>query len=249
MPRFVLLALICALNACAPAQDDEFEPRSLESVYENVTVSLERDRVIAAPQDRELRGTFFFFVANGVMPEDYAPMAAAAAVDGWQIEVFPADYKLRTLSDSFSPERCTVIGGLASAGDKVFEYGFDRRHDGVDGGIVVATRLTGEHEYKGEFAAATIVASEDGIVPPKDVADQSDLYPSQSYFLTINGGNHAGFHPGLQFDGDGEADISADEQLDILGKIVQGRMARFCQTRERRILEEAREAAREQAIP
>ncbi len=216
--------------------------------YSDVEITMDANGVLFAKHlDKRAQGVLHFLLERGLASESYEPAARVIADQGWQVYIYGGDPEIGVLDEKYSKDACVVIGGLGDIGAEVFQYGFERRHDGVDGGIVVATIFNDIEEYKGKFSAATIVASEDAIVTPEAVANQARVYPSQSYYLTINGGNHAGFYPGQSFERDGAAEFDAEEQLDTLGQILRGRMSRFCQTREKRIAEAARKAAREAA--
>ncbi len=242
--RFTLpVALIMGVFGCERSPKT-IEARAISASYEGVDMKLIGSVLSARHSEKEPEGVLHFLLDKGVDPALYAPMAEAAASYGWEIFVH-GDGETRLLKDKYTLERCVVVGGVGKAGASVFAYGFERRHKGIDGGIMVAGLFDEktEDEFKGEFSAATIVASNDGLVPPDSVKNQHRIYPSQTYFLTINGGNHAGFYPGLSFDNDGDAEYPAEEQLDTLGKIIHGRLDRFCQTRLKKIAEAERKAA------
>lgn len=246
--RFILLVAITSGVLGCEGSDRTVEARAIPATYEGVEVKLIGSVLSATHVDKEAAGILHFLLEKGVDPALYAPMAQAAADYGWDIFVY-GDSDTRLLKDKYTLERCVVVGGVGKAGADVFAYGFERRHEGIDGGIIVAGLFdeNSGDEFKGDFSAATIVASNDRLVPPNSVKNQHRIYPSQTYFLTINGGNHAGFYPGLSFDEDDDAEYPAEEQLDTLGKIIHGRLDRFCQTRLKKIAEAERKAAREAA--
>ena len=232
----------------ASADTTPADTTPIETTYENVVVDIDDESITARNTEKDADGVFYFFLEDGLRARSYAPMAAAAADYGWTVKVFDARAKIsKAMKNQYSPEACQVIGGLGAKGEAAFDFGFERRAKGVDGVVLVASVFSHANEYKGKISTATIVAGKDGIVPPDAVSSQHKLYPSQTYFLTIHEGNHGGFYPGREFDGDGVAEHTPEEQLDILGKIVHARMDRFCQTREKNILEAKRKAAFEKA--
>ena len=245
--RILLAFTIVAASSCdSPKQS--IEARAIPSTYDGVQMKLIGSVLSATNSEKDADGVLHFLLEGGVDPALYAPMAQAAADYGWDIFIY-GDAKTLLLKDKYDLESCVVVGGIGDIGADVFAYGFDRRHEGVDGGIMVAGVFNEDKvkEYKGKYSAATIVASNDGVATPDQVKNQHYIYPSQTYFLTINGGNHAGFYPGKSFEGDGEAEYPAEEQLDTLGKIIHARLDRFCKTRIKKIAEEKRKAARKKS--
>ena len=253
----IILPSLFFASACGQ-REQSAPPVEIETDFEDVSVVLDEKGLLATfvgrrdpaivpslVNDQPQEGSLFFFLDKGVDPKSYLPAAGIAAEFGWTVRIFDPKVKLSELESHYTEDACTVVGGLGKKGADVFEYGFERRHDGVDGAIVVAAYFQEDKVFKGKYPATTVVGSEDNIVTFSDVASQKTVYPSQTYLQTIQGGNHAGFYPGQKFDGDGEATLTIEEQISSIGGIFNGRMDRFCETRRRNIAEAEREAARE----
>jgi len=199
----------------------------------------------AAPKDADPEGFLAFVLPDGVVAAKYKNFAQFVAGKGWGVYLIE-DGQTALLDGEHSPERCTIVGGVGETARAALKFGFERR-DTVDGAIVAGLLLNANESYKKRFPIAIVAGGRDGVAPRSAAASQYPQYPSQSYLLTIQEANHAGYYEDRTFDGDGEALVSARQQRLILGEVTSNMVGRFCLTRETRLAEASRKAARKAA--
>ena len=123
-----------------------------EPDYSDVEITVdERGVLVARNTQKRPEGVLHSFSSRGLDSETYWPAARRVADHGWHMYVYGDDPSVDVLDETYSPEACVVIGGVGDIGGDVFQYGFERRHDGVDGAVVVATLFDDIEEYKGKF--------------------------------------------------------------------------------------------------
>ena len=130
-----------------------------------------------------------------------------------------------------------VIGGHSLGGAMAARY-VDRNPEAeVEGLILFASYPGGGNDLSGrdDLSVLSIYGTRDGLVSEENFADSPDLLPPETVWLEIPGGNHSQFgYYGFQ-DGDLEAEISREEQHQLM---IEGVNAFFQEIGEERIFED-----------
>ena len=111
-----------------------------------------------------------------------------------------------------------VIGGHSLGGAMAARF-VDRNPDaGVEGLILFASYPGGGNDLseRDDLSVLSIYGTRDGLVSEENFADSPNLLPSDTRWLEIEGGNHSQFgYYGFQ-DGDREAEITREEQHQLM---------------------------------
>ena len=200
--------------------------------------------LIVTPREEQPNGDFFFIPPSGATPNDYRNLAHFVAGKGWNATIFDPSIDVSDLEAIHNVDGCHVFGTVGQRSKELIDFGMANRGS-VDGLLLVAFALAEGDVYKKKLPIAIIAGGQDGVIPFQAIGSQRTQWPGQTYILTIQEANHAGYYEGERFEGDGEALVPAAQQRLILGEIAANMTDRFCLTRKSRIAEEERNNTRE----
>lgn len=208
-----------------------FQARNVPPVVlqssETVTVVETADTIQFTPQNAQSTGLLFYPGAL-VEPEAYAPLARAIAEQGFHTLIV----KLPLRTASFGSQEANVMAetrSLMAANNAVQNWfiaghsrggaiaaRFAHQHgDSVDGLILIGTSHPKEAAYSladAAFPVTKIYATNDGLASVAEVEANAVFLPAETRWVEIEGGNHAQFgYYGYQL-GDGQAEISREQQ-------------------------------------
>ncbi len=206
------------LAACRsyPAFDEALA--ALESDDEVQVV--DEANVVFRPRSASRPTGVVFYPGALVQPEAYAAVLHTLAATGTTVvlvrmpnnlAVFDADAALRVADEVDGPARWVVAGhslGGAMAAQVVSQN--PDRFAGV--GLWAAYAPDGEDLRGQGLVVTSITATEDEVLDPEAYEAGIALLPSDTEFVSILGGNHAGFGSYGPQDGDGSATIPVEEQ-------------------------------------
>ncbi len=150
----------------------------------------------------------------------YLPVAGDFAERGTAVFIvrmplrlaFFAPNRARRIRTSFPSVRRWYLGGhsLGGVAATVHAAGDPEAWDAL---ILFAAYAPAQVDLSdADLPVLSVYGSADGLVPPREVRDNARRLPAETVYVNIDGGNHAGFGAyGVQT-GDGEADISPEEQ-------------------------------------
>jgi hypothetical protein len=163
-------------------------------------------------------------------PRAYAPMAQAIASQGYLIAILPMpnciclgcyDRTAKVIEDFGEIEKWVLVGhsvGGTSIAWYTYEYG------GIEGLVILAGlghnlyKLDDTHNVK----VLSLYGEKDTHLTLEMIMDRADFLPADTTYIPIEGGNHTQFgwfDPTPEpeyFDGDGPADITYQEQQDLV---------------------------------
>jgi pimeloyl-ACP methyl ester carboxylesterase len=105
-----------------------------------------------------------------------------------------------------------VIGGHSLGGAMAAQYAHGHG-EVIDGLVLWAAYPTEDTDLSdADIASASILATEDGLATAEEVTGAASRLPPGTAFVTVEGGNHAGFGWYGEQGGDGTATISREAQ-------------------------------------
>ena len=186
---------------------------------------VEADGLIAFVPDRRARGPGLVFYPGGLVEElAYAPFLRSLAEEGVPTVLVPAPSDLAVLApkkgdralEAF-PDLGPWVAGGHSLGGAMAATWADTRRDALDGLLLLAAYPAEGRELSDwDGVVVSVTASEDGVLDEEKHAERRTLLPDDTWFLELEGGNHAGFGAYGPQDGDGEATISPTAQQQLV---------------------------------
>ena len=182
------------------------------------------DALIAfIPVENVYKGLVFYPGAR-VAPEAYAPIALELAKEGiltviirmpLNLALFGSDKALKVMEKYPQVEHWS-IAGHSLGGAMACKFIVDHP-SAVKKLILLAAYTTTSFDLSERtISVLSITASNDGLTTPEKIENNKVFLPSNTQYYEIEGGNHAQFGDyGTQF-GDGEAQISTTEQIEMI---------------------------------
>lgn len=205
------------------------------------------DLVRATPPEGESKGALVFLAGDGVPASTFDRLATTLSSKGWTVTIAGGAEPAwrRALGGAFDPGSCSVVGGSGAAAAFAMDYAAEHDADGADGVILLGGLATDGANYMLEpFLASSITGEFDAAVTSAMAQAQGRFYPGRSFFLNIQNVGRGGLIPGETSATDSGATQSLDEQHRITIEVFNDMMLQFCEARELRIKELAKEAAR-----
>lgn len=206
---FLLLAACSYLPETGPDSQD-------------VLIRETRDYIELRPASTLDGRTGFIFYPGGLVdPHAYIDLASQFAISGSghhvviakmpaNLAVLGAKAGMKILEEF--PDKRWVIGGHSLGGVMACSM-LARNSEGFDGLVLMASYASGSvdlSDWKG--AVLSISASNDGVLDWEKYEEAKARLPGHSVYFNIAGGNHAGFGSYGTQKGDGEAEISLENQ-------------------------------------
>lgn len=165
-----------------------------------------------------------FYPGGKVEEESYAPLMHQLAGDGWDVFLLNLPFRLAVFDMDAAED---VIGNYAydnwilaghSLGGVAASAYVSEHGDEVDGLVLLASYPA--EEIPEQVRMLTIYGSEDQVLNMKSYEESRNLWSAQTDEVVIEGGNHAQYGNYGAQKGDGEAQISADEQQEEVAKLI-----------------------------
>jgi hypothetical protein len=221
-PRTAWAALALMAAACGPLPPSDAAADALVSDGLVTVEAVGRDLLAFRPHvPRTDRAVAFY--PGGLVDEDaYAPLLRRIALGGVTAVLVPMPADLAVLAprkgdDAVDalPELGPWIAAGHSLGGAMAASWADVRRDDLAGLALLAAYPAASRDLSdAPFPALSITASEDGVLDRERWEERRDLLPSDTTYLEIAGGNHAGFGAYGPQRGDGEASLPALVQWD-----------------------------------
>ena len=202
--------------------------RALNAMRGTVDVRVNEGQFIVFNPVQETKTGLIFYPGAKVDPPAYAPLALKLAKKGVMTVIVPMPMNLAILAMNRADEVLMAYPGI----EKWFMAGHS--HGGAIAGnylynnadrfrgFILLTSFSGRDLSDKELPVLSIAASEDGIVTLEEIRSKAHLLPETAKQVIIEGGNHAQFGDYGWQEGDMEAEITTEEQLDITaGEMVQ----------------------------
>lgn len=159
-----------------------------------------------------------FYPGAKVQPEAYAVLASKLAQNGYttvivkmpfNLAIFGVD-KANDIIKQHTEISSWVIGGHSLGG--VFASDFALKHQDKIKGVIYLAAYPDSNATNASFKALSIRGSLDGLATADQISKNMNKFPSNTSFITIEGGNHYNFGDyGVQ-SGDNNSTITREEQ-------------------------------------
>ena len=184
---------------------------------ENVSVKLSDDMAIFLPS--EVKAGFIFYPGGKVEYTAYAPLMHQLAENGVACIITKMPLNLAVMDINAADEAVKLlgdvdklyIGGHSLGGSMAASY-IDKTNLNFDGLVMLAAYSTADLTDN-DIDVLVVSAGNDNVINREKESKYTDNLPETAWGYHIAKGNHAQFGSyGIQ-EGDGVAEISADEQL------------------------------------
>mgnify|MGYP001058958332 CR=1 FL=1 len=203
---------------------------ALETAAETDSVLVWRDDwIVFRPTDRTPDTGLILYPGARVDPRAYAPLARAAAAEGFQVVIVPMPLNLAffgpdralTVVDAFPGVAQWAVGGHSLGGAMAARFAY--RHPAVVEGLVLwasyPARSDDLSDY--ELKVVSIYGTRDGLATADEIETSRPRLPADTRWVAVEGGNHAQFGWYGSQPGDNPATISraAQQQAVVAGTV------------------------------
>ena len=231
----VAVAIVLAIAAgCAVYVNDYYRalPEALavlEQAPESVTVFEEKnEQIVFMPE--EVKAGLIFYPGGKVQYEAYAPLMAELAEQGILCVLLHMPGNLAVLNmnaaDGILGEYPDVeewyIGGHSLGGSMAASY-IDKHAEELDGLVLLAAYSTADLTGDG-VKVISVFGSEDKVLNEEKYKEYRGNLPEDFYEEIIEGGNHAYFGMYGMQEGDGDAGITVEEQIQYTANTIIGQI-------------------------
>ncbi|PAF30296.1 alpha/beta fold hydrolase [Paenibacillus sp. 7516] len=227
----VLLALIVigcgfvAWKLFTPYGPQEMAQKAMETA-DQVTVS-EQENWIDFMPDKPEGISVIFYPGGLVKPESYAPLAHELAKAGHHTVIAKMPVNLAVLKQNLAddirnayPDESFVMGGHSLGGSMAARYAASHP-DALQGIFFLASYPDQKGSVKSlGIQALSILGTNDEVVNATKYQNGRAYLPEDTVYYTIEGGNHSQFGDYGHQSGDGEPEITGEEQLSQTVKAV-----------------------------
>lgn len=193
---------------------------------DQVTVSVQENWIDFMPDKPE--GISVIFYPGGlVKPESYAPLAHELAKAGHHTVIAKMPVNLAVLKQNLAddirnayPDESFVMGGHSLGGSMAARYAASHP-DALQGIFFLASYPDQKGSVKSlGIQALSILGTNDEVVNATKYQNGRAYLPEDTVYYTIEGGNHSQFGDYGHQSGDGEPEITGEEQLSQTVKAV-----------------------------
>ncbi len=193
---------------------------------DQVTVS-EQENWIDFMPDKPEGISVIFYPGGLVKPESYAPLAHELAEAGHHTIIAKMPVNLAVLKQNLAddirnayPEESFVMGGHSLGGSMAARYAASHP-DALQGIFFLASYPDQKGSVKSlGIQALSILGTNDEVVNATKYQNGRAYLPEDTVYYTIEGGNHSQFGDYGHQSGDGEPEITGEEQLSQTVKAV-----------------------------
>lgn len=196
--------------------------KALEALKDHEGMTITNKSYISFEVESELNTGIIFYPGAKVSPESYAPLMRQLAEHGYHsfIAKMPQDFAYLSpneadiIIDDHPDIKSWYIIGHSLGGVIAAQYAYE--HD-LHGLILLSAYPQDKHDMSDkDIRVLSILGSLDGLIDQEKIDSKKPFLPSDTIYITIDGGNHAqmGYYGKQKKDID--ATITTDEQHIIL---------------------------------
>lgn len=225
-----LIALLLIISIAMFAYLNDYYHADVNSIVsfagemDLVETELRDGVLLIAPEDADT--AFVFYPGGKVECSAYLPLMRACAAEGIACVLVQMPFNLAVLDinaadgiQKVMPEiENWYIGGHSLGGSMAASYISNNAED-YEGIILLGSYSTADISSI-DLDILSIYGSEDGVLNREKYNECRINLPADFTEFVIKGGNHAGFGMYGKQDGDGKANITNEEQIDITAKAI-----------------------------
>lgn len=221
----VLVAIVLAAGAFLAWAMTPLGPTAsaLAALESDAAVTVEAGEwLVFRPANAEPTTGFIFYPGGRVDYRSYAPQMRALAEQGYLAVIAPMPLSLAVLSPDkaasimadFPQIERWALGGHSLGGAMAAAF-VSSHPDAADGLVLWAAYPAGNTDLSGlDLTVASVYGTNDQVATPAEILDSQSRLPAATRWAAIEGGNHAQFGSYGPQPGDGQPDISAQEQTE-----------------------------------
>lgn len=218
----LLLVVVIALAGFSYYVSDYYhaEAKANEAIASTngYTVTNNSNSITFTPTKNKTTTGIIFYPGAKIQPEAYSVIASNLAQNGYttiivkmpfNLAIFGVD-KANNIINQHNEIKTWVIGGHSLGG--VFASDYAVNHQEQIKGVIYLAAYPNSNASNSTFKALSIRGSLDGLATQDQISKNLDKFPSNTTFITIQGGNHYNFGDyGVQ-SGDNNSTITQEEQ-------------------------------------
>ena len=183
-----------------------------------VKVTVDGNYTYFIPSNTNVTKGFIFYPGEKVDASSYAKLCNMIASYGYEVVTVDMPFNYAT----FGEDRATkviesnpdiknwIIGGDSLGGTIACKYAIKNKN--VDGIVLISSYPTDNLNQLG-FDVLSISGSKDNVINYEELINSKEKLPQDTKYVEIEGANHSQFANYGLYDGDEEALISSDEQM------------------------------------
>ena len=222
---FVILAALFAVCTVYVSNYYEADLNAIESFMPNMTIEIYKNDYISIGNSNSEIG-FVFYPGGKVEYTSYLPLMRALAEKGIFCILYDMPFNLAVLginsadgiSELYPSVEKWYIGGHSLGGSMAASY-ISNNSDDFCGIVLLGSYSTADLSTL-DVRALSIYGSNDGVMNRQKYEDNKKNLPEDFTEIIIEGGSHAYFGMYGEQDGDGQASITAEEQILITAEYV-----------------------------
>jgi hypothetical protein len=226
----ILLLLTAGFVLWAETPLRPLEP-ALSALQSDATLQVDQGEwIVFRPRAHSARIGLILYPGGRVDPAAYAPLARGIAEGGSLVVIVPMPLNLAVLGfnraldvqAAFPEIEHWAVGGHSLGGAMAAHFASE--HPGAAEGLVLwgAYAAEGDDLSESDLSVLSVYGSRDGLTTPEDIAAGRARLPGDTFYLEIEGGNHAQFGTYGPQPGDLSAGISREKQQ---GEVIAATLA------------------------
>jgi dienelactone hydrolase len=185
---------------------------------ENYTVSNGADSITFTPAQNKSSTGIIIYPGGKVQAESYAVLASKLAESGYTTIIVKMPFNLAFFGSNKADDvianhseiSAWIIGGHSLGG--VFASDYAVNNQNKIAGVVYLGAYPSSDASNATFKALSLRGSLDNLTQESDISDNKNKFPTNTTFITIEGGNHFNFgNYGIQ-SGDNNSTITREQQ-------------------------------------
>ncbi len=170
---------------------------------------------------------FIFYPGGRVAPTSYAPLLRALAEDGWLCVLVEMPFDLAVLNMNAAagiPERFPEIDSWTIGGHSLggaMAAGYAAKHPEDYDALILLAAYSTQDLTDSDLRVVSLYGENDGVLNREKYEQYRKNLPADTIEKIIPGGNHALFGDYGAQKGDGEASISAEEQIAVVVEMMR----------------------------
>lgn len=228
--KYTLIALIIGIFIFFIYVNKTYKPQELAnlSLMSDDYVEVSKDKFITfTPKENKSTKGLILYPGAKVDIESYAPLAKNIAKNGYKVVIVNSTLNLPIFSPNKAKEvinehkdiKTWIVGGHSLGGTAAAKFATENK-DLISGVIFLASYPSNNELISSNMEVLSIWGSKDGVLNFKKLIEAKQKLPTDATYVEIEGGNHAQFGDYGKQNGDNEAVISQEKQLQITSKSI-----------------------------
>lgn len=228
--KYILIATIIGIFIFFMYANKTYKPQVLahSALISDNYVEVTKDKFITfTPKVNKATKGLILYPGAKVDIESYAPLAKDIAKKGYEVVIVNATLNLPILSPNKAKEvinehkdiKTWIVGGHSLGGTAAAKFA-SKNKDLVSGVIFLASYPSNNELLSSNMEVLSIWGSKDGVLNFRKLLEAKQKLPSDTTYVEIEGGNHAQFGDYGKQNGDNDAVINQEKQLQITSKSI-----------------------------